>query len=207
MNDKLKWILGAVALVAVILIGRAWLQEHDARLQAEARSTLDKQKADDAQAIIGSANNAKSQADATLKATLASIAQQRTIVVTPQQAATVANTLPNLPKPVEAKEVPATATAPASQEIVIPKEDIPAFQKYKLDCDANAATLNACQLNTAQDKIIADEGAVKLRAMTDDRDSWKATAKGGTFWHRLKHDAVQIGISAAVGYAAGRLQK
>lgn len=207
MNDKLKWIIGAVALVAIVLAGRAWMQEHDARLQAEARSTLDKQKADDAQAIISAATSAKAQADANLKATLASIAQQRTVVVTPQQAAAVANTLPAMPKPVEARDVPATATAPASQEIVIPAVDIPAFQKFKLDCDANAATLNACQLNQAQDKIIADESATKLKAMTDDRDSWKVTAKGGTFWHRLKHDAVQIGISAAVGYAAGRLQK
>ena len=132
---------------------------------------------------------------------------QRTIVVTPQQAAAVANTLPNLPAQVQVQQVPATATAPASQQIVIPQADIPAFQAYKLDCDESSAKLNACTLNAASAAVIQQGTASQLAAMTKERDTWEATAKGGTFWQRFRHDAIQIGVTAGVAYAAGRLSK
>jgi hypothetical protein len=43
--------------------------------------------------------------------------------------------------------------------------------------------------------------------VTKERDTWEATAKGGTFWQRFKHDAIQICVTAGVAYAAGRMTK
>jgi oligoribonuclease NrnB/cAMP/cGMP phosphodiesterase (DHH superfamily) len=90
---------------------------------------------------------------------------------------------------------------------VIPQADIPAFQAYKLDCDESSAKLTACSLNAASAAVIQQGTADQLAAVTKDRDTWEATAKGGTFWQRFKHDAIVITVTAGAAYAAGRLTK
>ena len=148
-----------------------------------------------------------------MNAAIASIDKQRTIIVTPQQAAAVANTLPNLPQQVTVQQVPAvpaTATTPAqaaTEQIVIPKADIPAFQKYKLDCDESNVKLTACTLTAAKSEIIQKSTDDQLKAMTADRDSWRTTAKGGT-WLKRTWNVVKFAAPIAGGaYLAGRLSK
>ena len=199
--------IGVVLGLAIVLGGYEWLQEHDARLKAESVQSAQQQVIATVQKSIDQAKADQAQTASDLKTQLAAIASQRTIVVTPQQAAAVANTLPNLPAQVQVQQVPATPTAPATQQIVIPQADIPAFQAYKLDCDASSAKLTACSLNAASAAVIQQGTASQLAAVTKERDTWEATAKGGTFWQRFKHDAIQIGVTAGVAYAAGRLSK
>ena len=199
--------IGVVLGLAIVLGGYEWLQEHDARLKAESTQVAQQQVIATAQKSIDQAKADQAQTASDLKTQLAAIASQRTIVVTPQQAAAVANTLPNLPAQVQVQQVPATPTAPATQQIVIPQADIPAFEAYKLDCDASSAKLTACSLNAASAAVIQQGTASQLAAVTKERDTWEATAKGGTFWQRFKHDAIQIGVTAGVAYAAGRLSK
>ena len=200
-------VAGAILALALVLGGYELLQEHDAHLKAESMQSAQQQVITAAQKYIDQAKADQAQTANDLKAQLAAIANQRTIVVTPQQAAVVANTTPNLPAQVQVQQVPATATAPASQELVIPQADIPAFQAYKLNCDESSAKLNACTLNAASAAVIQQGTASQLAAVTKERDTWEATAKGGTFWKRFKHDAIQIGVTAGVAYAAGRLSK
>jgi hypothetical protein len=199
--------IGVVLGLAIVLGGYEWLQEHDARLKAESTQVAQQQVIATAQKSIDQAKADQAQTASDLKTQLAAIASQRTIVVTPQQAAAVANTLPNLPAHVQVQQIPATPTAPASQQIVIPQADIPAFQAYKLDCDESSAKLTACSLNAASAAVIQQGTTNQLAAVTKERDTWEATAKGGTFWQRFKHDAIQIGVTAGVAYAAGRLSK
>jgi hypothetical protein len=199
--------IGVVLGLAIVLGGYEWLQEHDARLKAESTQVAQQQVIATAQKSIDQAKADQAQTASDLKTQLAAIASQRTIVVTPQQAAAVANTLPNLPAHVQVQQVPATPTAPASQQIVIPQADIPAFQAYKLDCDESSAKLTACSLNAASAAVIQQATTNQLAAVTKERDTWEATAKGGTFWQRFRHDAIQIGVTAGVAYAAGRLSK
>jgi len=199
--------IGVVLGLAIVLGGYEWLQEHDARLKAESVQSAQQQVIATVQKSIDQAKADQAQTASDLKTQLAAIASQRTIVVTPQQAAAVANTLPNLPAQVQVQQVPATPTAPATQQIVIPQADIPAFQAYKLDCDASSAKLTACSLNAASAAVIQQGTANQLAAVTKERDTWEATAKGGTFWQRFRHDAIQIGVTAGVAYAAGRLSK
>lgn len=201
--------IGAAAIVLLALCcmaGYQWLQEHDARLQAQSESALQKRVSAEAQAAIQAAQESKRQNDADLKTALAAIAAQRTVVVTPQQAAAVANQLPGLPVPVRVQAVEASASAPATEEIVIPKADIPAFQKYKLDCDEKSARLNVCQLNAAADKLIGDQRGVQLAAMTKDRDNWKAAANGGTWKRRLAKSLKCIGFSAGGAYLGAKVK-
>jgi len=199
--------IGVVLGLAIVLGGYEWLQEHDARLKAESTQVAQQQVIATAQKSIDQAKADQAQTASDLKTQLAAIASQRTIVVTPQQAAAVANTLPNLPAQVQVQQVPATPTAPATQQIVIPQADIPAFEAYKLDCDASSAKLTACSLNAASAAVIQQATTNQLAAVTKERDTWEATAKGGTFWQRFRHDAIQIRVTAGVAYAAGRLSK
>ena len=199
--------IGVVLGLAIVLGGYEWLQDHDARLKAESTQTAQQQVIATAQKSIEQAKADEEQTVSSLQAQLAAIASQRTVVVTPPQAAAVANTLPNLPAQVQVQQVPATPTAPATQQIVIPQADIPAFQAYKLDCDASSAKLTACSLNAASAAVIQQGTTNQLAAVTKERDTWEATAKGGTFWQRFKHDAIQICVTAGVAYAAGRLGK
>ena len=199
--------IGVVLGLAIVLGGYEWLQEHDARLKAESVQSAQTQVIATAQKSIDQAKADQAKTDSDLKSQLAAIASQRTIVVTPAQAAAVANTLPNLPAQVQVQQIPATPTAPASQQIVIPQADIPAFQAYKLDCDESSAKLTACSLNAASAAVIQQATTNQLAAVTKERDTWEATAKGGTFWQRFRHDAIQIGVTAGVAYAAGRLSK
>ena len=209
MTISRAWAIGiGVALgLAIVLGGYELLQEHDARLKAESVQSAQQAVIATAQKSIDQAKTDQAQTASDLKTQLAAIASQRTIVVTPQQAAAVANTLPNLPAQVQVQQVPATPTAPASQQLVIPQSDIPAFQAYKLDCDENSAKLSACTLNAASAEVIQQGTSEQLAAMTKERDTWEATAKGGTFWQRFKHDAIVITVTAGAAYAAGRLSK
>ncbi len=209
MTISRAWAIGiGVALaLAIVLGGYELLQEHDARLKAESVQSAQQAVIATAQKSIEQAKTDQAQTASDLKTQLAAIASQRTIVVTPQQAAAVANKLPNLPAQVQVQQVPATANAPATQQIVVPAADIPALQAYKLDCEENSAKLSACSLNAASAAVIQQGTADQLAAVTKERDTWEATAKGGTFWQRFKHDAIVITVTAGAAYAAGRLSK
>jgi hypothetical protein len=215
MTISKSWIFGitAAGLFLLSLGGYELLQEHDARLKAESMQAAQAQVIKVNQDVIDKARADQLQTANDLKTQIAAITAQRTIIVTPQQAAAVANTLPSLPQQVVVQQVPAKPATPtepaqaATQQIVIPQADIPAFQKYKFDCDESGVRLTACTLNLNNAGIIQQGTAAQLKAMTVERDTWEAAAKGGTFWHRFKHDAVVIGVTAAVAYGAGRLQK
>jgi hypothetical protein len=196
-----------VLALAIVLGGFEWLQEHDARLKAEGVQSAQQQVIDTAQKSIDQAKADQAQTASDLKSQLTAIASQRTIVITPQEAAAEANTLPNLPAQVQVQQVPATPTAPASQQVVIPQDDIPAFQAYKLNCDESSAKLTACTLTAASAAVIQQGTASQLAAVIKERDTWEATAKGGTFWQRFRHDAIVITVTAGAAYAAGRLTK
>ena len=194
----------AVLLFLAGLGGYEALQAHDAQLKAEGVQAVQEQKAKADEAVKEQAKADQAKIDQAKDDALEAITKQRTIVVTPQQAAAVANTLPNLPQQVQVQTVPATATAPATSQIVIPSADIPAFQKYKLDCDESNVKLTACSLTAAKSDIIQKATDDQLRAMTVDRDSWKATAKGGTFWQKLGKTGkclVMSGGGAGIGAA------
>lgn len=215
MTIAREWIIGLVsAAVLLVCFGCfEWLQEHDARMKAQGVQDAQAQVIKASQAAIDKAKTDQDQTANELKAQLAAIQAQRVVVVTPQQAAAVANTLPNLPQQVQVQTVPAqpaTSSTPAqaaTQQIVIPQADIPAFQKYKLDCDESTAKLTACTLNAANAAVIQKATDDQLKAMTTERNTWEATAKGGTFWQKVKHDLVVVAVAGGTAYAIGRLTK
>jgi hypothetical protein len=84
-------------------------------------------------------------------------------------------------------------TAPAAQ---IPSADLKPLFDFVQDCRSCQAALAAAKQNRADD-------AAKLAALTTERDAAITAAKGGTFWRRLRRNAIWFGVGAAFGAAAG----
>ena len=81
--------------------------------------------------------------------------------------------------------------APQQSDATIPAVDLkPLFDRLS-DC-------KAC------DAKVTEQGS-EIAQLTKERDDAVKTAKGGSFWHRLKHDAKVIAIGGAVGFTVGLL--
>jgi hypothetical protein len=82
--------------------------------------------------------------------------------------------------------------APSAQ---IPAADLKPLFDYVQDC-------RSCQVQLAAAKQNATDNATKLTAVTRERDAAIATAKGGTFWQRLRRNALWFVVGAGAGAAA-----
>jgi hypothetical protein len=82
--------------------------------------------------------------------------------------------------------------APSAQ---IPAADLKPLFDYVQDC-------RSCQVQLAAAKQNATDNAAKLTAVTRERDAAIATAKGGTFWQRLRRNALWFVVGAGAGAAA-----
>jgi len=88
---------------------------------------------------------------------------------------------------------------PASPDCVaqIPAADLKPLFDYVQDC-------RACQAELAAAKQSAADDAAKIAALQRERDAAATAAKGGTFWRRLRRNAMWFAVGAAAGYAAHR---
>jgi hypothetical protein len=77
---------------------------------------------------------------------------------------------------------------PSSAEI--PAADLKPLYDFVQDC-------RACQLQLAAAKQDATDNALKIGALTRERDAAVTSAKGGTFWLRLRRNAYWLVIGAA----------
>ena len=82
--------------------------------------------------------------------------------------------------------------APSAQ---IPAADLKPLFDYVQDCRSCQAQLAAAKLNSADD-------ATKLAAVTRERDAALIAAKGGTFWQRLRRNALWFAVGAGAGAVA-----
>jgi hypothetical protein len=195
-----EWIAALVILALLSFGGYELWREHAARVKAEAAAAVQ-------QKTIDAAKTEQAQTTAQLKQTLASLEKQRSSPATPQRiASNTSKLIPNLPAPLVIENAPLAPgtkelpNTPQPQQIVIPAADFKAIQDAEIDCQEGAAKLAACMLTSA-------DQATELKATEAQRDDYKTAMKGGSFWSRVKHDAIVIGVSAGVGYAAGRIQK
>jgi hypothetical protein len=210
MTPHEKWLAAGFGVLLILVAIGAYelLQEHDARIRAEITTAAQKPNIQQGQAEVkqGQVDEAKAISD--LKTEIARLEGQRTVVITPQQAAQqIPQVIPNLPAPVKVEPTP-TAADPKAQSIVIPQEDLQALQNYRINCDENSARLAACTLGQEALKTQLEGTTGELTATAKQRDMWEATAKGGTFWHRFVGGAKKVGIGlvigGAIGYAASR---
>ncbi len=199
---KIEVAVAVAAVLAAALGLRSWLSEHDARLKAEADSRANQQAIAANQLQIASLAQMIQQVRDDNAKQVAALNQTVAALKTPgDQMAWILEQL-KTSQPINVnipKDPNQAATA------VVPQADIPqilaqvqACQQCKLDLAAKEQELGYVQQQNAK---LADS----LKATTDDRDEWKATAQGGTKWQRFKRAAKWFAIGAAAGVVADRL--
>ncbi|HXM32283.1 MAG TPA: hypothetical protein VN921_01425 [Chthoniobacterales bacterium] len=120
---------------------------------------------------------------------------------TPAQAASLTDVLLAL-KSGETK-VGGTAAAPTLE---VPKAELQAYEKKCEDCEIRFKS-TADQLANVTKQLSDSEdsrrlGLIDLKTRTEERDKWKDTASGGSFWSRFKSKVVTILITGAATAAA-----
>jgi hypothetical protein len=210
-----KYAAAVVAIVLLVLAGRAWLAQHDARLGADAAKSTAAPIIADAQKQIDAAKADAAKAVADRDARLAQIERQRKQPVTPQSfVAELPKVITSLPEPATIVPAPATSKEPAGSAaavaVQIPAADLQALQNYKLDCDATGVKLDACQkiANAQLAELAASH--TQLMAVIKERDADETALKGGTFWRRMLKSVECIAASgggAAVGAWADKSQR
>lgn len=209
MTSVQKWIAGgivaAILAAVAVLVGSAWLKEHDARLKAE---TVQQQN----DARIQALQKQKDANTTQLAATVKQLEAQRSVAATPQQIVIdAAKLIPGLPQPLQATTAPAAADSKTSgagasteaaqaQGVLIPAADLQAVKDYSITCQENSAKLVACVNNAAL-------SAEQYKDVTAERDQYKAAVKGGTIWQRLGKKAKCLALSGGLSAAGAWVDK
>jgi hypothetical protein len=96
--------------------------------------------------------------------------------------------------PGQAPQIPPYAAIPAA--------DLPALKDFIVQAKTCAVELPEAQQELSSCQAQAKLAARKLADVEKERDAYKVALKGGTWWHRVKHDAKAIAIGGAIGVVA-----
>lgn len=219
LREKLLGAGALIFLIAAIWIGRTWLEEHEARVKAESIQAAQQQVFDQAQKVIDTSKSDQAKIASDLQARLAVIETERRQPVSAAEIAAEINAiLPRNSPPAIVVQQPAAVPLagnkqdtntnkpdPPVETVQIPSADLEDLQAYKLNCDANGAKLQACELTAADQVAELNAAKTQITAVTKERDAYKAAEKGGSFFSRLKKDAkclgATVGASAIGAYA------
>lgn len=213
----LRELVGGVLTVVFIACALfSWLQEHDARLKAEATSSALVETITEQQKSIEAAKADQAQVAQSLQQQMAAIeAEKQKPVTAPQFMLDLSKVIPALPQAAQVVTPPPTeqnvsgkmVELPSAPVVQIPEIDLPALRDYKLSCDENSAQLIACKATTADLNTQLAGVTAQYNARTKEAAIWEATAKGGTFWTRLKSSLKCIAISGGSAGLGALLDK
>jgi hypothetical protein len=203
-----KVAAGVLAAGGVLYGGYTLVQEHDARVRAEAIVTANEKiaKTAEVQALALKDEIAKRDQAALdrEKALIDAVAKLKT---TPQIVPYVQSSLaPNAPVPIIVTVPAATAANPTPNAVIsVPQADLPALRDRLSNCDLNAVRFMTCQSDAVANAERLRLAGVALSAAETERDAYKTELKGGTFWRRTKKalEFVGLGVAIAIGAACG----
>jgi len=205
LREKFE-VVGVLVVMGLVSIG---IEQHDLRVKAEA--TVEKQQAtiDDAQKQRDDQAAADRDRDAKTAAAIADLQKKAAAAVTPQQIAKwIPAQLGDLPLPISIAVPPATVGNPTPAAVAtIPEQDLAPLRDLVEKSQACSIALPAAQQDLASCKTQLQEAGEQLSAAEKQRDAYKQALKGGTFWHRVKHDAEVAGIGIGIGAAAVAVSK
>lgn len=201
LRVKLEIAAAILALVAVAIVGGSWLGAREEAIKLKA--TLDAQNA-----VIADAGKREAARDAALRDSLAAVEDLRKRTQTPQEAIKALPQVLPLPQPITLNLPAAVANAdpskaglkpdaPVPQTATIPAADLKPLFDF-------AATCKECQAKLAAATADKADDAVKLAALTKERDAAVTAAKGGSKWQRIKRAGKWFAIGAAVGAVAAK---
>jgi len=183
--------LAVLLLAMLIFAGYGWKEERDARQRANSQ-TSQQEKA------IKELESQRERMQSALDEQIEALERQKKQRVSaPQFVAEASRLIPDLPKPLEVREVKAEPNLPDSpvvQEVVVPKEDLRAIRDAGIDCEEKSLQYAAC---TSEQAMLNEQ----LKVTKEQRDEWKTAAKGGSRWHRTLAAAKWFAVGAGAGYA------
>jgi hypothetical protein len=204
LRVKLEITAAILALVAVAIVGGSWLGAREEAIKLKA--TLDAQNA-----VISDAGKREAARDSALRDSLAAVEDLRKRTQTPQEAIRALPQVLPLPQPITLN-LPAAVSnadptraglkpdAPVPQTATIPAADLKPLFDF-------AATCKECQAKLAAATADKADDAVKIGALTKERDAAVTAAKGGSKWQRIKRSAKWFAVGAAIGAAAGAVAR
>lgn len=197
------WIVVIVALLTGCFV---WLQEHDARLKAEASvkqseatiATLQQQIVSNNQAVASLQAQITAN-DAVAKQQIASlVALASNVKTTPQAVAAIPQIDPNI-KPVAQSNgdmtIPAPQVIPLFQDLAQGKQDAVALVACQKDLATEQQIVTKTQANVTAEKAISAQKDQEIAVLK----------KKPSFWHRVAVVAKAVGVGIGIGVLVARL--
>jgi len=198
--DLLHKVLTGVAIGLLGLgtfLGYEWLQAHDAAIRAEAKVAADQAAFEKLTAQQQDLKDQLAQIKKDQTDQLAGVSKQFNQAQNPQQLATLIGQIMGLKSAPVVNTPPATAANPNPTPIVeLP--DAPQVKEYLRACEECKVNYAAAQKAAAiaeKDKAAAE---AKLELVTDERDQWKDTAKGGSWKKRAGNRILNFFVDAGI---------
>ncbi|MHB8756205.1 MAG: hypothetical protein ACYC92_14820 [Candidatus Acidiferrales bacterium] len=178
------------ALAGAAFLGKQWIDAHDAIVKASATITAQ------GQLIAQQKHQAQQIADAERRrdaATRQQLSLMQTQVAQLKTAAQIVSWLPrqvSTPAPVKINVPASTKGNPSPDAIAtIPQPDLPVLRDYVESCKECALKLSTARQDLASRDAQLKLAGEQLSAMQQERDAALKAMKGGSFWHRLTHNA------------------
>lgn len=184
--NYIKTHLLYIILIAIGLVGfRSWLQEHDAKLQAQAQEKVSEATVKSAEDRIQSLAQDIEKIRADRDSTIAALVKQRQVVKTPQQAIAAIPDLSTLPLNTRPTEDPNRVTV----------DVMPLFQQLN-SCRQDTVARAACEAESGKKDDQLKEKTTQLVAKNEEIKALKAKPK---FWKRVWGHVKDQAIGVAGG--------
>lgn len=182
LRTKLEIAATLVLLIGAVLLGRTWLSEHDARLQAEIQSKVLTQAQQQNQQQIQILTETVKQVKDNNDKQIAMLADAVRNLKTPsdQLAWVIAQIKAQQPITVQ---VPKDSTQPAT--VNIPQIDIPGIVSQAQECKACQLDLSTTKQQLSYTGNLYKISEDNLIIEKQKSHNWEVAAKGGTTWQRF----------------------
>lgn len=209
ITTREKGIAIAVLVFLVLLAFAAhfWMQEHDARITAEATVKASQKVADDAASRMKELAAQDAQRATQTAAQLEAMQKMVAQVKTPQQIAQWLPQQAQVPQPITVNIPPATPADPTPPATFsVPQADLPSLRDAVEKCQECGVKLTSALSDVASRDQQLKQAGERLSATEKERDAYKVAAKG-TFWKRAstagKYISLGVGIAVAVTCGSG----
>ena len=210
------WKLGlkVAGFVFLILAARGFQAEREARIRLEGELAAQQQ-------VIRAQNQVLLEADRAIAQRDEMVTEQRAAIEKLKaRPATVREIVREIPRFIPMNSPPVLFIAETQRDEGIRKEmpsaelgdsAVPSdsllfdaqaandLRKFYLECSQRGVELAACQEDLGDFRRKEEALKLKVLATEAQRDAALRSIKGGSFWHRLKHDAKTLAIGAAAG--------
>lgn len=202
-KHKVMLALIAAGLVAGILGFRTWLSEHDLRLHAEEQSKTQQAVQSEVNAQMAALAKQMADRDAAYQSQLKSLDNRFSAAGSSDQLAQLVSQLMALQTPIKVVTPAATPENPHPTPVAqVSDIDAPRVKAYFQDCEQCKLDRTKLQADAATREQQAQLAQKTIDSLKTERDTWKTTAKGGSFMQRLGRAAKWLAIGAGAGAVA-----